>query len=83
MTLKRTEEITHDEGLPRQALYYMENKGYIKPLRKRVGRRVLREYTESDIELAKLIWKYHEEDGLIWDAAYEKASTQLELPNVL
>ncbi len=82
MPMKRTEEVTHDDGLPRQALYYMENKGYIQPHRKQVGRRVLREYSESDIELAKLIWKYHDEDGLVWHIAHERAVKQLDLPHV-
>jgi DNA-binding transcriptional MerR regulator len=79
--MKRTEEVTHEDGsVPRQALYYMENKGYISPHRKRVGRRVLREYTEADVELAKLIWEYHNNDGLMWDAAYERASKKLNRP---
>lgn len=83
MTMKRTEEITHDEGVPRQALYYMENKGYIKPNRLRVGRRVLREYSDEDVQLAKLIWELHDKEGLVWDTAYERATAQLELPHVL
>ncbi len=79
--MKKTEEITREEGsVPRQALYYMENKGYISPYRKRVGRRVFRKYTEADVELAKLIWKYHDKEGLMWDAAYQRAAKQLDRP---
>jgi DNA-binding transcriptional MerR regulator len=81
--MRRTEEITHEEGIPRQALYYMENKGFISPRRKRVGRRILREYSDADVELAKLVWSYHDADGLLWDAAYTKATEELGIPSKL
>lgn len=80
--MKRTEEITHEVGIPRQVLYYMETKGYISPNRKRIGKRVHREYSDDDVKLAKLVWRYHDEDGLIWDTAYKKAIKKLGLPSV-
>ncbi len=80
--MKRTAEITHGDKIPRHALYYMETKGYISPIKKRIKRRSYREYRAEDIALARLIWKYHEEMRFEWDAAYEKAVAELKSPSL-
>lgn len=63
-------------------LRYMEQKGFIHPVRTRLKRREVRQYQNGDIRKAKLIIKYRRQ-GFTWDIAFQKARQELENPPLL
>ncbi len=71
--MKTTTEIVNEIGIPLHRIYYLENKGYISPIKHLRGERVFRLYHNRDVELIKLIWKYYKEDGLRYAVAYQRA----------
>jgi DNA-binding transcriptional MerR regulator len=54
----KTSEIINKLDIPRHKLYYLEQKGYIKPTRIPMGDLEAREYSKQDFERIKVIWKY-------------------------
>ena len=54
----RTSEIISQLEIPRHKLYYLEQKGYVKPRRIPMGDLEAREFSKQDFERVKLIWKY-------------------------
>lgn len=54
----KTSDILEKTGIPRHKLYYLEQKGYIKPKRHPMGDLESREYTKKDLQMVGLIWKY-------------------------
>ncbi|MEW6408536.1 MAG: MerR family transcriptional regulator [Nitrospirota bacterium] len=73
----KTTEILQQVGIPRHKLYYLEQKGYISPLRIQMGELESREYSEDDFIKIKLIWKYLKE-GFKHRVAYQKAMEELK-----
>jgi len=54
----KTSFILEKTGIPRHKLYYLEQKGYIKPKRLPMGDLEAREYTKKDLQMVGLLWKY-------------------------
>lgn len=72
----KTSEVVEKTGIPRHKLYYLEQKGYIKPSRLPAGDLETREYTADDLKMVELIWKYLKL-GFKHKVAYEKAKGDL------
>lgn len=77
----RTPELLRLIDIPRQKLYYLEQKGYIKPQKTLIGEKEFREYTDEDVEKVKFIWKYLQK-GFKYKVAFEKAMEELESPQM-
>jgi DNA-binding transcriptional MerR regulator len=71
-----TSDILKKIDIPRHKLYYLEQKGYIKPKRYPAGDLEVREYTSSDFEKVKTIWKYLKK-GFKHKVAFKKAIEEL------
>jgi len=74
----KTSQILEKTGIPRHKLYYLEQKGYIKPRRLPSGDLEIREYTMRDFIMVELIWKYLKM-GFKHKTAYEKSCAELAL----
>ncbi len=72
----KTAEILKEIDIPRHKLYYLEQKGYIKPRRIPMGDLEAREYSDEDILKIKLIWKYLKR-GFKHKTAYQKATEEM------
>ena len=77
----RTSEILKKLNIPRHKLYYLEQKGYIKPKRIPMGELETREYSEEDFKKLELIWKYLQ-NGFKHKIAYQKALEELQSPKL-
>ena len=77
----RTPEILAKIDIPRAKLYYLEQKGFIKPGKTRIGEKAYREYSEEDVKKVEHIWKYLKK-GFKYNAAYEKAMEDLANPEL-
>jgi DNA-binding transcriptional MerR regulator len=75
----RTSDILKKLSIPRHKLYYLEQKGYIKPKRIPMGELEAREYSEEDFRMLELIWKYLQ-SGFKHKIAYQKAQEDLQNP---
>ena len=73
----KTSEILEKTGIPRHKLYYLEQKGYIKPKRIPAGDLEAREYTKRDLLVVELVWKYLKR-GFKHKAARQKAEDELK-----
>ncbi|MFQ5585807.1 MAG: MerR family transcriptional regulator [Thermodesulfobacteriota bacterium] len=76
-----TAEVLRKTGIPRHKLYYLEQKGYIKPRRIPMGDLEAREYTPDDVRRIELIWKYLQK-GFKHKVAWEKALDEMESPQI-
>ena len=54
----RTQELLAKIDIPRHKLYYLEQKGYIKPHKTVIGEKEFREYSEEDVKRVECLWKY-------------------------
>ena len=77
----RTSDILKKLSIPRHKLYYLEQKGYIKPKRIPMGELEAREYSEEDFKKLELIWKYLQ-SGFKHKIAYQKALEELQSPKL-
>lgn len=77
----RTSDILKKLNIPRHKLYYLEQKGYIKPKRIPMGELETREYSEEDFKKLELIWKYLK-SGFKHKIAYQKAMEELQSPKL-
>jgi DNA-binding transcriptional MerR regulator len=77
----RTSDILKKLNIPRHKLYYLEQKGYIKPKRIPMGELETREYSEEDFKKLELIWKYLKR-GFKHKIAYQKAMEELQSPEL-
>jgi DNA-binding transcriptional MerR regulator len=77
----RTSDILKKLNIPRHKLYYLEQKGYIKPKRIPMGELETREYSDEDFRKLELIWKYLQ-SGFKHKIAYEKALEELQHPKL-
>jgi DNA-binding transcriptional MerR regulator len=73
----KTSEILQKIDIPRHKLYYLEQKGYIRPQRIQMGDLEAREFSDEDLVKIELIWKYLKR-GFKHRVAYGKALEQLE-----
>lgn len=72
----KTPELLKMIDIPRQKLYYLEQKGYIKPQKIIIGEKGFREYSEEDARRIACIWKYLKK-GFKYRVAHEKAEEEL------
>ncbi len=77
----RTPELLAKIDIPRQKLYYLEQKGYIRPEKTQIGDKEFREYNEEDVKKVAGIWKYLKK-GFKYKIAYEKAMEELYDPQM-
>ncbi|MEE9613431.1 MAG: MerR family transcriptional regulator [Thermodesulfobacteriota bacterium] len=77
----RTPELLQKIDIPRQKLYYLEQKGYIKPQKTVIGEKAFRDYTDDDVEKVACIWNYLKK-GFKYKVAYEKAMEELSDPQM-
>ncbi|MBE7415311.1 MAG: hypothetical protein HS130_08805 [Deltaproteobacteria bacterium] len=77
----RTPELLLKIDIPRQKLYYLEQKGFIKPRKILIGDKEFREYSEEDVKKVEFIWKYLKK-GFKYKIAYEKAMEELQNPQL-
>lgn len=72
-----TAEILKDIDIPRHKLYYLEQKGFIRPQKIQVGEKEFRQYSKDDAKKIALIWGYLKK-GYKYRVAYEKAMDDLK-----
>lgn len=77
----KTPELLKLIDIPRQKLYYLEQKGYISPQKIVIGEKEFREYSEGDVQRIECIWKYLKK-GFKYKIAYEKAQEELSNPQM-
>ena len=77
----RTSDILKKLNIPRHKLYYLEQKGYIKPKRIPMGELESREYSDDEFRKLELIWKYLQ-SGFKHKIAYQKAMEELQSPKL-
>jgi len=77
----RTSDILKKLNIPRHKLYYLEQKGYIKPKRIPMGELESREYSDEEFRKLELIWKYLQ-SGFKYKIAYQKAMEELQCPKL-
>jgi DNA-binding transcriptional MerR regulator len=73
----KTSEVLSKLDIPRHKLYYLEQKGYVKPKRIPMGDLEAREFSAQDFERVKHIWKYLKR-GYKHKAAYQMAAAELK-----
>jgi DNA-binding transcriptional MerR regulator len=73
----KTSQILEKVDIPRHKLYYLEQKGYIKPKRFAAGDLETREYTKKDLKMIELIWK-HLKKGFKHKKAFEMAKEEFK-----
>ena len=72
----RTSELLEKIDIPRHKLYYLEQKQYIRPRRIPMGDIEAREFSQSDFETVRTIWKYLKQ-GFKHKVAFQKAVNEL------
>ena len=77
----KTPELLKIIDIPRQKLYYLEQKGYIKPQKITIGEKSFREYSDEDVKRIECIWKYLKK-GFKYRVAHEKAQEELSNPQM-
>ena len=76
-----TAELLQTIDIPRNKLYYLEQKGYISPQKKVVGEKEYRLYSAEDAQKISLIWR-HLKRGLRYRVAYQLALEELRNPTL-
>ena len=77
----RTKEVLEKIDIPRDRLYYLEYKGFIKPKRIPMGEIEAREFSNKDFHRIQIIWKYLKQ-GFKYRVAYKKAIEELDNPQL-
>ncbi|CAG1066702.1 hypothetical protein BAC1_02331 [uncultured bacterium] len=77
----RTPDLLAKIDIPRQKLYYLEQKGFIKPQKITIGDKEFREYSEEDVRKVEYIWKYLKK-GFKYKIAFEKAMEEIQNPQL-
>ena len=72
----RTSEILEKIKIPRHKLYYLEQKGYISPMRIPMGDLESRDYSKEDFLKIEAIWKYLKK-GFKHRIAFEQAMKEI------
>lgn len=71
-----TSELLEKIDIPRHKLYYLEQKGYIRPDKIPMGDLEAKQYSQSDFKKVKAIWKYLQQ-GFKHKVAYQKALKEI------
>ena len=77
----RTPDLLSKIDIPRQKLYYLEQKGFIKPRKIVIGEKEFREYSDEDVKKVEFIWKYLKK-GFKYKIAFEKAMEEMQSPQL-
>jgi len=77
----RTPDLLSKIDIPRQKLYYLEQKGFIKPQKIVIGEKEFREYSDEDVKKVEFIWKYLKK-GFKYKIAFEKAMEEMQSPQL-
>jgi len=77
----RTKEVLEKIDMPRDRLYYLEYKGFIKPKRIPMGEIEAREFSDKDFHKIEIIWKYLKQ-GFRYRVAYQKAIEEFNNPQL-
>lgn len=77
----RTPDLLSKIDIPRQKLYYLEQKGFIKPRKIVIGEKEFREYSDEDVKKVEFIWKYLKK-GFKYKIAFEKAMEEIQNPQL-
>jgi DNA-binding transcriptional MerR regulator len=77
--MKTTAQVVAEVGIPRQRLYYLEQKAFVSPEKEQRGEKTFRFYSEPEVEKVRLIWKYLRQ-GFRYRTAYERALAELTGP---
>ena len=72
----RTQELLAKIDIRSNKLYYLEQKGYIKPHKTVIGEKEFREYSEEDVKKVECLWKYLKK-GFKYKIAFEKAMEEI------
>ncbi len=59
-------------GMTKEHIYYLEQRGYIRPIKQRHGRIERNLYTSDQLQLVTAIWR-HRQEGLPPREAYQRA----------
>ncbi len=73
----KTSEVLNKIDIPRHKLYYLEQKGYIRPKRIPMGDLEAREYSDQEFERIRIIWKYLKR-GFRHKAAFQMAMEEMK-----
>lgn len=76
------EVLNRVDNLTKDLLYYWEAKGFINPRKYQRGRVDKRDYSERDLSLITIMFKYYEE-GFPPKKSYEKAIEEIGRANPL
>ena len=71
-----TSQVMRLIDIPRHKLYYLEQKGFIRPQKVQVGEREFRIYPPEEVRRAAVLWKYLKA-GFKYSVAREKAGQEL------
>jgi DNA-binding transcriptional MerR regulator len=74
-------ECARTTGASVDELRYIERKGFINSVKKRIVNREVRQYRDSDLNKIGLIIKYRRQ-GFTWDTAYKKALEEMAKPSL-
>ncbi len=73
----KTSEIISKLDIPRHKLYYLEQKGYVRPKRIPMGDLEAREFSKQDFERIRVIWKYLRQ-GFKHKTAFQMATEEMK-----
>lgn len=73
----KTKDLLQRVDIPRHKLYYLEQKGYVTPDRIAMGDLEAREFSDADVRLVQVIWKYLKQ-GFKHRVAYQKALAEAD-----
>jgi DNA-binding transcriptional MerR regulator len=77
----RITELARKTGASVDELRYIERKGFINSVRKRLKQREVRQYRDAEVNKIELIIKYRRQ-GFIWDTAHKKALQEMGKPSL-
>ena len=77
----RITEVARKTGASLDELRYIERKGFISSVKRRLINRKVRQYRDAEVNKIKLIIKYRRL-GFTWDTAYKKALQEKEKPSL-
>ena len=77
----RITEVARKTGASVDELRYIERKGFINSVRRRLVNREVRQYRDAEVNKIELIIKYRRQ-GFTWDTAYKKALQEKEKPSL-
>ena len=77
----RITELSRKTGASVDELRYIERKGFINSIRRRLKQREVRHYRDAEVSKVELIIK-HRRQGFTWDAANARALQEMVKPSL-